>query len=33
MDITTIDFSPNGKYIVTGSKDKLAMLWDANTGV
>jgi len=28
--ITSIDFSPDGKFILTGSKDNTAILWDLN---
>ena len=30
--ITSVRFSPDGTRIVTGSYDKLAIIWDAETG-
>jgi WD40 repeat protein len=30
--VTSIAFSPNGKYIISGSSDKTLKLWDVNTG-
>ena len=30
--ITSLSFSPDGTSIVTGSEDKLAIIWDAKTG-
>jgi len=30
--VTSVAFSPNGKYVLTGSGDKTAKLWDAATG-
>src|ERR1051325_6788053 len=30
--VSSAEFSPRGDRIVTGSKDKAARLWDANTG-
>src|SRR5262249_51625817 len=30
--VTSVGFSPNGKRIVTGSRDKTAKLWDADSG-
>ncbi|HZM22969.1 MAG TPA: WD40 repeat domain-containing protein, partial [Anaerolineales bacterium] len=30
--VTNLDFSPDGRYIVTGSSDQTARLWDAQTG-
>jgi WD40 repeat protein len=30
--INSIDISPNGKYVLTGSSDKSALLWDTQTG-
>lgn len=30
--LTSVDFSPDGKRILTGSLDKTAKLWDAETG-
>jgi WD40 repeat protein len=30
--LTTVSFSPDGKQIVTASRDKTARLWDATTG-
>ncbi|MGE4550164.1 MAG: SUMF1/EgtB/PvdO family nonheme iron enzyme, partial [Opitutales bacterium] len=29
---TSLDLSPNGKYLLTGSHDGIARLWDAKTG-
>ena len=30
--ITSVNFSPDGSQIVTGSKDELAIIWDVKTG-
>ena len=30
--ITSVNFSPDGSRIVTGSADKIAMIWDAKIG-
>jgi hypothetical protein len=30
--LTSVVFSPDGKHVLTGSKDKIAILWDAQTG-
>ena len=30
--IWSIAFSPNGKHIISGSKDKMIRVWDAETG-
>ena len=30
--INSVCFSPDGTKIVTGSEDKLAIIWDAKTG-
>lgn len=32
LHVSTADFSPNGKYIVTGSVDETAKLWDLSSG-
>jgi WD40 repeat protein len=31
-NISSANFSPNGKYVVTASEDKTAQVWDARTG-
>ena len=30
--VWSVDFSPNGKHFVSGSSDKLAQIWDTDTG-
>ena len=30
--VTSVAFSPDGKYIVSGSSDKTIRMWDAQTG-
>ncbi len=31
-DVTSVSYSPDGKYIASGSRDKTIKLWDVNTG-
>ncbi len=31
--VNSVDFSPDGRYVITGSSDKTAKLWDVNTGL
>jgi len=31
-DVQSVAFSPDGKYVLTGSADQTARLWDAQTG-
>jgi WD40 repeat protein len=31
-EVTSVDFSPNGQRIVSGSYDKLVKIWDAENG-
>jgi WD40 repeat protein len=31
--VTSVAFSPNGRYVLTGSRDNTAILWDAATGI
>jgi len=30
--VYSVDFSPDGKWIVSGSEDKLVKIWDAEPG-
>jgi len=30
--VLSVDFSPNGQHLVTGSNDKLVKIWDTATG-
>src|SRR5215510_3159551 len=32
LALASIDYSPNGRYVATGSYDKTAKIWDAATG-
>ncbi len=32
FEVTSMDFSPDGRHIVTGSKDQTAKIWDIKTG-
>jgi len=31
-DVTRVTYSPDGRYVVTGSNDSTALLWDIGTG-
>ncbi len=31
--VSAVSFSPDTKYVITGSNDKTAKLWDATTGI
>ena len=31
--VVSLDFSPNGTRIVSGSPDKLVKIWDTETGI
>jgi WD40 repeat protein/uncharacterized caspase-like protein len=31
-EVTSVAFSPDGKFVVTGSRDKTAILWETTTG-
>jgi len=31
-DLSSVDFSPNGKHFVSGSHDKLVKIWNIETG-
>ena len=30
--VVSVDFSPNGNRVVSGSRDNLVKIWDTNTG-
>ena len=30
--VSSVAFSPNGKFVVSGSLDRLVKIWDAETG-
>ena len=30
--VSSVDFSPDGKHVVSGSHDKLVKIWNAETG-
>ncbi|MBE0669191.1 MAG: hypothetical protein IH588_01265 [Anaerolineales bacterium] len=32
-DVSSVAFSPDGKYVVSGSADKTARVWEASTGI
>src|SRR5215467_12636825 len=32
LALASVDYSPNGRYVATGSYDKTAKIWDAATG-
>ncbi len=32
LALASIDYSPDGRYVATGSYDKTAKIWDATTG-
>jgi WD40 repeat protein len=31
-DVNSVAYSPDGKHIVTGSRDKTVKIWDSQTG-
>jgi WD40 repeat protein len=31
-DVTSVAFTPDGRHVLSGSRDKLVKIWDAETG-